>query len=130
MEARLAAARGTYWMAARSAPAAMPAATSATRRTSRQPDCRSVAYPAAVASVAASETGSPARAWVAIVAASRVTADAVRRSSTRSSAQNTNGTAATDHDMFGKFVVDTIGPETANATAPNAAAGGRTCRAR
>src|SRR5437870_4068675 len=108
----------------------MPAATSATTRMSRQRDCGSVAYPAAIASVAARETGSPASAWAAIVAASRVTADAVRRSRTRSSAQNTNGTTATDHDMFGKFVVDTMGPETANAMAPNAAAGGRTRRAR
>ncbi len=32
--------------------------------------------------------------------------------------------------MFGKFVVDTVGPEIANAMAPNAEAAGVTCRRR
>src|SRR3954470_7827507 len=83
-----------------------------------------------MASVAASETGSPASACSAIIAASSAADAAVRRSNTRSIAQNTNGTAQIDHDMFGKFVVDTVGPDSANAIAPSAAAGGVTRRRR
>ena len=49
------------------------------------------------------------------------------RSKSRSSAQNTNGTVAIDHDMFGKLVDETIGPHNPNAMAPSAAAGGVSC---
>ena len=31
-----------------------------------------------------------------------------------------------DHDMFGKFVEETIGPDAANANAPSVADAGRT----
>src|SRR5689334_20864008 len=84
----------------------------------------------AIASVVASETGSPASACSATITASTAADASVRRSKRRSSDQNTNGTAQIDHDMFGKFVEETIGPASANAIAPSAAAGGFTCRRR
>ena len=62
--------------------------------------------------------------------ASSAAAANVRRSNTRSSDQNTNGTAQIDQDMFGKFVDETVGPARANAIAPSAAAGGFTWRRR
>jgi hypothetical protein len=82
--------------------------------------------PKAIARVAASDTGSPASACSATVTASSAAAPADRRSNNRSSAQNTYGAVAIDHDMFGKLVDDTIGPDTPNAMAPSAAAGGVT----
>src|SRR5262249_4744248 len=83
-----------------------------------------------MASVAASETGSPASACSATTSATSAADAADRRSNTHSSAQNTNGTAQIDHDMFGKFVEETVGPATAKAIAPSAAAVDLTCRRR
>src|SRR6185436_341495 len=120
IELRPAATSGTYWMADSSSPAAMPAALIATPRTSRHRPSMHTAHAAASAMVATSETGSPASAWQATTTASSVAAVAVFRSNARSSAQNTYGTVAIDQDRFGKFAVETIGPETAKATPPNA----------
>jgi hypothetical protein len=83
-----------------------------------------------MAIVAARVTGSPASAWHETISARSAVARAVRRSKRRSRAQKTYGTAAIDHDRFGKLVVETIGPDAANAIAPNAAAGGETWRRR
>src|SRR5258708_30148469 len=107
-------------------PAARPQRVSrATRRSPRRVR-GNVAYANAITRVAKSDTGSPASAWHPTVAASSVTAPAERRSNTRASAQNTNGTVAIDQDRLGKFVDDTTGPDAASAKAPSAAAGGVT----
>ncbi len=130
IEVALAAVSGTYWMADSSTPAPRPTTDSTSSRPSRQRRSGSVAYAAAIASVVANVTGSPASAWVETTTASSALDPGVRRSKRRSMAQNTYGTAATDHDMFGKLVVDTTSPDTANAIAPNADATGAVCRRR
>ncbi len=114
-------------MAASSIPATNADTDSANILTSPRRGRGSVAYANAIASVVTSDTGSPASACRATVTATSVTATADRRSNRRSRVQNTYGTVAIDHDMLGKFVDETIGPDKPNAMPPSAAATGVTC---
>src|SRR5450759_3231990 len=123
-------------MAADARPSATPAATPAVRHARRWPNEDSwrapthTAYATTVAPVAVIVTGSPASAWKPNTPARAATARVPPTTITRSAAQNTQGIAATDHERFGKFPVETTGPDTANAMVPSAAASGEKRRRR
>src|SRR4029450_10899254 len=81
-------------------------------------------YPTSRARVPIMVTGSPDNIWQATstVSSAKLRTDRARRS--RSTAQSNQGIHATDHDKFGKLLVEITAPLPANTTAPSVALAG------
>src|SRR4029450_3549150 len=87
-------------------------------------------YPTSRARVPIMVTGSPDNIWQATstVRSAKLRTDRARRS--RSTAQSNQGIHATDHDKFGKLLVEMTAPLPAKTTAPSIALAGEKYRRR